>query len=335
VTAQEIRLVPARSLVLGKYQPMPDLGEDEAAAFLDDLSERENADRARDEAGQGRLHNVVQVPIDVIEEDGVLVVLDGHNRARLGAELSIMVPVRIVDLGTEDPFDYALRVNTTRRHLTQQQKRDLIVRVLQHDRDRNAADPSFIPRSDRVIARLCGCSPTTVGEAGSQLIATVQSGQLSDQPKQGSDGKVRTSRATTHGDQRERKPSAKDRTIQQQAAHISRLNEENSHLKHDNQRFRQESLERAQAAMPRTAPPGHEHAWRPARACGGCGAVEIADDVSGDELLQQRITELEDYKARVLRWVEDYHQGNGSLRDLAQRLCGLQPVTQELQQSAV
>src|SRR5215469_8336353 len=108
MAAQEIQYVPAGSLVLGKYQPMPDLTEDEAAAFQQDLMARRNTDDARAAAGEERLHNVVQVPIDVVEEDGQLVVLDGHNRAGLGAFLSIMVPVRVVDLGGEDPFDYAL-----------------------------------------------------------------------------------------------------------------------------------------------------------------------------------------------------------------------------------
>jgi len=98
-----------------------------------------------------------------IEEHGVLVpitvdqngrILDGNNRAAIAEELGIECPrVSVVVADDDAAVDLALTLNCARRHLTQDQKRDLI-------RSELARRPGD---SDRAISRRIGCSPTTVG----------------------------------------------------------------------------------------------------------------------------------------------------------------------------
>jgi hypothetical protein len=74
-----------------------------------------------------------------------------------------------------DPYAHAVSLNIHRRHLTAEDKRDLIAKLLK-------ASPE---KSDRSIAKLAKTSPTTVGAVRS----TVQSGQL--EKRIGADGKAR------------------------------------------------------------------------------------------------------------------------------------------------
>ena len=81
-------------------------------------------------------------------------VVDGNNRAAIAAELGIDCPRVVVEVADDDAaIDMALTLNCARRHLTQEQKRQLIRAEL----SRRADD------SDRAIARRVGCSPSTVG----------------------------------------------------------------------------------------------------------------------------------------------------------------------------
>jgi hypothetical protein len=77
-----------------------------------------------------------------------------------------------------DPYGYVISVNLHRRHLTAEQKRELIAQLLK-------ATPE---KSDRQIAETVKASPTTVGTVRAEM-STIQIGQL---PKRvGKDGKAR------------------------------------------------------------------------------------------------------------------------------------------------
>ncbi len=117
----------------GVFQVMPDLAPDELAALEADIAERG-----------------VVVPV-VLDQHGR--VLDGHHRRAIADRLGLPCPVEtreVVD--DEDARQTALALNVTRRHLTREQRRDLIARECQ-------ARPGD---SDRAIARRFGCSPSTV-----------------------------------------------------------------------------------------------------------------------------------------------------------------------------
>jgi hypothetical protein len=117
------------------YQLLPPLTEDEYAALKADIAE-----------------NGVMVPVE-IDEDGNL--LDGHHRAAIAAELGIDYPTVLRAGLTEDQkHAHALRLNLQRRHLSAEQKRELILAELERNPD----------RSDRAIAKLIGVDHKTVGK---------------------------------------------------------------------------------------------------------------------------------------------------------------------------
>jgi hypothetical protein len=80
---------------------------------------------------------------------------------------------------TQDPYDLALSLNVHRRHLTGEQKREVIAKVL-------AARPE---RSNRQIGKQVGASPHTVGSVRAELESTGQIAQL--KKTTGADGKDR------------------------------------------------------------------------------------------------------------------------------------------------
>jgi hypothetical protein len=85
-----------------------------------------------------------------------------------------------------DPYEYVLSANIHRRHLTAEQKREIIAGLLK-------ADPT---KSDRQIAETVKASPSTVGTVRHEMESTVQPGQLP--PKRvGKDGKSRKQPART------------------------------------------------------------------------------------------------------------------------------------------
>ena len=117
------------------YQLLPALSEAEYAALRESIAE-----------------HGIRVPIEV-DEDGNI--LDGHHRAAIAEELGIDCPQVVVsNLDTEtSKRTVALMLNLSRRHLTREQKRQVIAASIE-------ADPHL---SDREHARRCGASPTTVG----------------------------------------------------------------------------------------------------------------------------------------------------------------------------
>ena len=129
----------------------------------------------------------LMVPIVLWKGDGYEGLLLLEGRSRLGA--MERVGIEIVKDGKldycafpyevheGDPYAFVVSVNLHRRHLTAEQKRELIAVLLK-------AQPS---KSNREIARQAKASPTTVGEVRS----TVQVGQLPEKTI-GRDGKART-----------------------------------------------------------------------------------------------------------------------------------------------
>ncbi len=115
------------------FQVMPALTDDEYAALRGDIAERG-----------------IVVPV-VVDQHGRL--LDGHHHRRIADELQVDCPVEVHQVtNDEDARQVALALNLARRHLTRDQRRELIAREA-------AARPGD---SDRAIARRLGCSPTPV-----------------------------------------------------------------------------------------------------------------------------------------------------------------------------
>lgn len=123
------------------YQFMPDLTPEEYEALKADIAERG-----------------VLVPIELDDEGNVL---DGHHRLRACEELGITDYPTITRMGmTEDEkVVHAVTLNTVRRHMTREQKRQAIQRMLERC-------PNL---SDREIARAVGSTHPTVGKYRRQL----------------------------------------------------------------------------------------------------------------------------------------------------------------------
>jgi hypothetical protein len=110
-------------------------------------------------------------------------ILDGRNRYH--ACIAAGVKPRFEHLPAVDPVKYVISANLHRRHLTAEQKRELIAKLLK-------ANPE---KSDRQIAETAKTSPTTVGTVRAEMESTVQSGQL-PLKRVGKDGKSRKQPAT-------------------------------------------------------------------------------------------------------------------------------------------
>jgi hypothetical protein len=116
------------------YQLLPPLTSDEYDALREDIAA-----------------NGVLVPITV-DQHGIII--DGHHRQQIAAELNIPCPRAVQQFANDDErHNAALALNLKRRHLNREQMRELI-----------AAECGRSPdASDREIARRLGCSPSTVG----------------------------------------------------------------------------------------------------------------------------------------------------------------------------
>lgn len=131
------------------YQPMPALSTSEYTALMDNIKVRG-----------------ILVPI-VVDQHGNII--DGNNRLAIAAELGIECPREVRNVQDEgEAMDIAVELNCARRHLNQEQKRQLVAQEIQRRPD----------DSDRAIARRVGCSPTTVGAVRNSAVS-VQSGHLS------------------------------------------------------------------------------------------------------------------------------------------------------------
>src|SRR5690606_31592931 len=99
--------------VTERYQVLPELSAEEYEALKADIAQRG-----------------VQVPVEY-DEDGNI--LDGYHRVRACRELGITDWPKVVRRGLteEQKIEHALALNLHRRHLTREQRRELVVRLRQ------------------------------------------------------------------------------------------------------------------------------------------------------------------------------------------------------------
>ena len=117
-----------------KYQVIPELTPEEYAELKADIAERG-----------------VMIPIEFDEQGNVL---DGYHRLQICAELGIKDYPKVIRAGMSESekLTHARKLNMARRHLTQEQKRRLILEELLHNWN----------KSDRQIASEFGVSHSTV-----------------------------------------------------------------------------------------------------------------------------------------------------------------------------
>jgi hypothetical protein len=131
---REIGRTDLADIVAPTFQVMPALAADEYGALRDDIAERG-----------------VVVPV-VVDQHGRT--LDGHHRQQIAAELGIDYPTEVHHVTDDDDArDVALTLNLARRHLSREQRRELIAAEIEARPD----------ASDRAIARRLGCDHKTVG----------------------------------------------------------------------------------------------------------------------------------------------------------------------------
>jgi hypothetical protein len=112
-------------------------------------------------------------------------ILDGRNRLKAAAICNYAFKAAdFVELDAKtDPLAFVISKNIHRRHLTTEQKRDLLATLIKHN-------PS---KSNRQIGAEAGVSHHTVGDVRSELEATGQLAQL--ETTTGKDGKKRRTKA--------------------------------------------------------------------------------------------------------------------------------------------
>jgi hypothetical protein len=152
-------------------------------------------------------------PIGIVVEIGNAILVDGRNRLDamelVGLKISLIktttgawrlvakenltgieidINKRIgatVNVVTTDPWDYGVSVNMHRRHLTGEQKREVVAKLLE-------VNPE---KSNRSIAKVAKVDGKTVGAVRRELEATAEIPQLDK--RTGKDGKARPAKAKT------------------------------------------------------------------------------------------------------------------------------------------
>ncbi len=85
----------------------------------------------------------VVVPV-VVDQHGRL--LDGHHRRRIAGDLGIECPAEVRQVeDDEDARQIALTLNLSRRHLSREQRRELIAREAELSRPSAARCPTWAP----------------------------------------------------------------------------------------------------------------------------------------------------------------------------------------------
>jgi hypothetical protein len=149
-----------------------------AAEIFPELTEAEFAALVADIRIRGLLQPIERYNGPVAEHRGKLI--DGRHRER--AALAAGVTPHYVDIWIDDPIGYVIAKNILRRHLNNEQKRELIAKALR-------LDPT---QSDHVIAGKVGVSQPTVGKVRTKLEATDKLFRL--EKTTGADGRVRRRR---------------------------------------------------------------------------------------------------------------------------------------------
>jgi len=134
------------------------------AAELFPLMSKDELRELADDIGKHGLHEPITLDAEDLDRPSVL---DGRNRldalellGRLKMPATGGIPYRR-RLGTGDPYAYVISKNIHRRHLTSEQKRELIAKVLK-------ARPEA---SDRQIAKQVKADHKTVGKARKRLVS--------------------------------------------------------------------------------------------------------------------------------------------------------------------
>lgn len=143
-------------------------------------------------------NGLVQTIVTIRDEHGTEFVLDGWHRYRACIEAGVKPRTEPFDYVVEPadeqagkkmtPAEFVVAANAHRRHLTREQRRQIVVELLR-------AKPEA---SDRVIAAQAKVSPTTVGTVRRELEAGVQIGHHPE--RVGKDGKKQPviTRVTVH-----------------------------------------------------------------------------------------------------------------------------------------
>jgi hypothetical protein len=158
-----------------------------AAELFPMMAPAEIKDLADDIKVQGLRHAIVLWR----DADGEYSLLDGRNRLDAWEAAGLNVPegaeailrtmnATLLDATEKiDPYDYVVSINLHRRHLTGEQKRDVIAILIK-------LKPEM---SDRQIAKMVGASPTTAGDVRRELVKADQLSNLDS--RVGADGKTR------------------------------------------------------------------------------------------------------------------------------------------------
>jgi ParB/RepB/Spo0J family partition protein len=154
---------------------------------IDLIDPHPDADLFRDEENVERLREDIaergiQVPLHVFPNGDRFTLLAGHDRleaARRAGLSEVPADFRSM-LSTEAArFDYFVKDNRLRKQFNQEQTRTLIAALLKR----------YADQSDREIARMVGCSPSTVAPIRTDM---EERGELSRlDSRMGADGKVR------------------------------------------------------------------------------------------------------------------------------------------------
>lgn len=145
-----------------RYQVMPPLSAEEYQELYEDIKA-----------------NGVLVPI-VVDEDEVII--DGHHRAKIAAELGIPCPEEMIeDKSESEKRNMAFTLNLKRRHLNREQRRALIAESLK-------ADPQL---SNREHERRTGSHKNTIQSVREELESTGQIAQ--SETRLSADGRERPS----------------------------------------------------------------------------------------------------------------------------------------------
>jgi len=140
-----------------EYQLLPPLSEEEYAALKEDIAKRG-----------------VLVPVEY-DEDGNI--LDGHHRVKICEELGIKNWPSIVRIGMseEEKTEHVLALNLDRRHLTREQRRELVAKLREQGWSlrRIAEKVGISYEQARIDAGVKNLTPATViGADGKQYPAT-------------------------------------------------------------------------------------------------------------------------------------------------------------------
>lgn len=145
-----------------------------------------------------RTHGIT-VPVLVTDENEVI---DGHNRLQIAVALGLTeVPVVVVSgLTAVQKHDRAVALNLRRRHLTREQRREIVARRLK-------ADPAL---SNNAIAAALNVDDKTVASVRRDLEAT---SEIPKTPaRRGTDGRSRRSQSVSRPRREPVRPAAKTDT---------------------------------------------------------------------------------------------------------------------------